>query len=467
VRDASQPGSACPQEASFFGPPSENEDCLYLNVYVPRDAGDNLPVLFWIHGGDFITGQGSDYNGSALAQAGNVIVVSINYRLGIFGFYAHRELARETHDNDAGNYGLQDQQLALRWVRDNIHAFGGDPGSVTIAGESAGGLSVLSHLASPAAAGLFQHAIVQSGGYRLAWPKAGFARMKGADIAGKLGCLTSVVDCMRGKSVTELLAAQGDSTSLQALLMWGPNVSGGILPQQPMKAVLNDDFNRVPVMMGTNHDEGGLFVGVSYGQHDKQITAATYASVIKSVYGSIAAPLVQWKYPLTAYANPDTAFARLFGDSGLSCQSYMIERALASRTTTYVYELNDANAPMVFLPPYDFSYGSTHTSELPYLFPDIHGYIYNLGTAAMDHNQLQLAATMRGMWTQFARHGDPNGTDLPLWFPYVEGNDNFMELAPTAVGMTTGFVKYHHCDFWEPLLRLNAILPPWLTGAVH
>lgn len=157
-------GSACPQYKSAFGPESLEEDCLFLNVYVPKAGEGPFPVMVWIHGGAFVAGSGGpEYDPSRLVAQG-VVVVTINYRLGPLGFLAHRDLTNE-QDGGSGNYGLMDQQLALRWVQDNISTFGGDPNNVTIFGESAGGLSVLSHVVSPKAQGLFQRAIVQSGSY--------------------------------------------------------------------------------------------------------------------------------------------------------------------------------------------------------------------------------------------------------------------------------------------------------------
>ena len=172
TRDATQPGNACPQTAGFLGDPaSDTEDCLYLNVTTPRNTGENkLPVMFWIHGGGFYSGSGSLYGAQRLATEGNVIVVTLNYRLGVFGFLAHPALDGKTHKS--GDYGLEDQQAALRWVHDNAKAFGGDAGNVTLFGESAGGISTCSHLAAPASKGLFQRAIIQSGPCTLEgqWP---------------------------------------------------------------------------------------------------------------------------------------------------------------------------------------------------------------------------------------------------------------------------------------------------------
>jgi para-nitrobenzyl esterase len=257
VRDASQPGPACPQAPNFFGPASCNEDCLSLNVYAPPPGEQLLPVFVWIHGGDFITGQGADYDGAALVEAGHVIVVTLNYRLGVLGFLSHAALGRESADGSSGNYGLMDQQFALQWVRDNIQAFGGDPRNVTVAGESAGGLSILTHLASPTAAGLFQRAIVQSGGYRLAWPSQRDADSAGYKLAKSMGCTMAAAGCLRKLTVVELLDAQerATGTSIGSLLMWGPHVGGDVLPEQPLLAIRNGSFNQVPVLIGTDHED--------------------------------------------------------------------------------------------------------------------------------------------------------------------------------------------------------------------
>lgn len=467
VRDASQPGPACPQLPSPFGPTSDNEDCLYLNVYAPAGTAQDLPVLVWIHGGDFITGQGADFDGSALVETGGIIVVSINYRLGILGFLSHPALDRESADGSSGNYGLLDQQAALRWVRDNIQAFGGDPHKVTVGGESAGGLSTLSHLASPTAAGLFQRAIVESGGFELSWASARNADSAGRKIAAGLGCRVAVARCLRSLTVTQLLTAETDAASLQALLKWGPHVGGAVLPEQPMKAYDDGSASAVPVLMGSNHDEGRLFVGVSFDSQGTPITADNYAATIKSIYGGFATPLVLAAYPLADYANPDTAFATLFGDSGLSCQSGLIERRLARHQPVYVYELADPNAPMIYLPVYDFPYGSTHTSELPYLVPQMQGHENGLGAAVFDADQQQLATTMRQMWARFVASGNPNDAGLPRWMPYRPVDRQVLSLVPPVPVMSDGFAEEHKCRLWDPLLELSAVLPTWLTGAVE
>src|SRR5690349_6433505 len=254
--DASTFGSPCPQTPSAFGIPSSTEDCLFLNVYVPhrktvpeRDLKRKRPVMVWIHGGAFQVGSAGNYDPTKLVTAGDVIVVSINYRLGALGFLAHPALSAESPAGISGNYGILDQQLALRWVQDNIAGFGGDPKRVTIFGESAGGISVHTQLASPLAAGLFRRAIVQSGAV-FAQPTLQAAEALGQHSADALGCSDQTAACLRALSVDDVLANQ--PSGLQTT---SPVIDGVVLPLPLRDAFQNGAFNRVPVMQGSNHDE--------------------------------------------------------------------------------------------------------------------------------------------------------------------------------------------------------------------
>jgi para-nitrobenzyl esterase len=204
-RDASQFANHCPQLASPFGVASTTEDCLYLNVYTqqaaPRGGPLLRPVMVYIHGGAFLTGESDDY-GPRRFLGSNVVLVTINYRLGALGFMANAALAAESPDGSSGNYGLMDQQAALGWVSRNINAFGGDPNNVTIFGESAGGLSVHANLVSPRSKGLFAHAIVESGAYALTQPTLAAAESAGAAYATSLGCGATDLVCLRSQSVS-------------------------------------------------------------------------------------------------------------------------------------------------------------------------------------------------------------------------------------------------------------------------
>jgi para-nitrobenzyl esterase len=215
ARDATQFGAHCPQPDTA-PQPNASEDCLFLNVYVPTDADNpsrallhnqHRPVMVWIHGGANSSGASDFYDPTPLVETGGVLIVTINYRLGALGFLAHPALDGEGHI--AVNYGVIDQQLALRWVHDNIARFGGDPGNVTIFGESAGGLNVTTHLVSPLSAGLFQRAIIESGAYQLNTPSLAASEARGIAFAKQVGCTDQSAACLRSKSLADVLANSG------------------------------------------------------------------------------------------------------------------------------------------------------------------------------------------------------------------------------------------------------------------
>src|SRR5437868_1868363 len=282
VLDATKFAAHCPQPAGAFGQGSTTEDCLFLNVWAPARHGDDRdrghgrdhdrdgdrdddrddlglrPVMVWIHGGALITGESDDYDATLLVEQGNVIVVTINYRLGELGFLAHPALTAESPDRASGNYGLMDQQEALRWVQRNISRFRGDPGRVTIFGESAGGLSVHSHLASPGSAGLFHGAIVESGAYALSQPSLAQAEAAGARFAQLLGCADQSAACLRAAPVSAILAAFAATGTASVI----PDVDGKVLTQTIGNAFATGQLNRVPVIEGPNHDEWRLFVAL-------------------------------------------------------------------------------------------------------------------------------------------------------------------------------------------------------------
>lgn len=469
-RDATQLASACPQAASPFGPASTNEDCLYANIFVPPGSvpTSKLPVFVWIHGGAFVSGTGNDFDGSTLAASGGMVVVTLNYRLGIFGFLAHPDLSLESTPGGSGNFGLQDQQAALAWVRDNITAFGGDPSSVTIAGQSAGGLSVLSHLASPAAKGLFHRAIVQSGTYRLRWTTLQTRETQGKQWATDLGCGQSkVTSCLRAQPVDRLLSLGDTGDSTKNALAWGPVAGAAPLQTQPMITFLGGTFNRVPVLMGNTRDEGQLFTALSFDEQGKSLTADAYPATVKALVGGIAGPLAVQRYPLSKYADPYTAYATLYGDSGLACGGVILQDALSSHTPTQVYELNDPSAGTVYLATRSHAFGSTHTSDVPFLFPVVRGHAGVQSPKVFTADEQVLAQTMRSLWSSFARQGRAGGDHLPTWPLYTSMSEPFLSLeAPTPV-VRTQLGEEHQCSFWKPLLTLAALLPASLTGAPY
>src|SRR6202042_1902086 len=384
VRDATAFGPHCPQPASPFGAASMSENCLYLNVFTPRDdgPGPRHPVMVWIHGGALVTGESNDYDPAPLVADG-VTVVTINYRLGALGFLAHPALPDAK--GQSGDYGLEDQQAALRWVQRNIASFGGDPRNVTVFGESAGGLSTLSQVASPQARGLFQKAIVESGSYNLTQASLSSAESAGEAFAAKAGCAGQTAACLRSLPVSAILANEDTAG-------YTPNINTDVLPESLGTAFATGKFNRVPIINGTNRDEWRLFVALSELEGNP-VTAANYQSMISSTLGvpPAAAAVIAAKYPLSAFPSPSVALGAVGTAAIFACPALTIDQSVSHFVPTFAYEFNDENAPEEFLPPVSFPYGAPHASEIQYLM--------DLPTAAfpgtLSAAQQQLATTMK------------------------------------------------------------------------
>jgi para-nitrobenzyl esterase len=445
IRNTVWPNSTCAQFGAIVtGEPTTStaEDCLYLNVYAPPTLPRRpLPVLVWIHGGAFTGGAGSVYDGAPLAARENVIVVTINYRLGPFGFLALPSLDAES--GFSGDYGLLDQQAALRWVQRNIAAFGGNRHDVTIFGESAGGASVCANMASPGAAGLFQRAIAESGCFLLGQTKQA-AEQTGATLAAKLGCTNPATapPCLRGKPVQDLLNAAGG-----VLGGWGLVSDTPALPLPTATAFQTGRYAHVPLIQGTNHDEGRFFAGFEYDYLGKPITAAEYPQILTAEFGASAAAGIQTTYALSAYPSPDLAYAAVFTDSNFSCPAFQADRA-AWRSGVYGYEFADENAPNDFNVKFSFPLAAAHSTELQYVFgmvPTLH--ILPPFTAA----QSALSAQMMGYWARFAATGDPNGGGAPYWPRFDPARQRIQELVPAAIAPQSGFAAEHHCAFWTTI----------------
>jgi len=407
-------------------------------VYTPPGASSRssraLPVMVWIHGGDLTAGESDDYDPAGLVGDG-MIVVTINYRLGALGFLAHPALATRK-GGSSGDYGLMDQQAALRWVQGNIRAFGGNPRNVTIAGESAGGLSVLAQLVSPAARGLFAKAIIESGSYSPLQPSLATAEASGEAFAAKAGCGSQTAACLRSLPVQTILDDQGAV---------GPNIDAAVLPQSIGTALASGDFSHVPVIDGTNHDEWRLFVAI-FEPLTGQVTAANYQSMIASTasVSPAEAAVVAAHYPLRSYASPAEALGAVGTDAIFACPALTMDRDLSRFTPTFAYEFNDEHAPERFLPPVSgFSYGAAHASELQYLF--------HLNESEfpgpLTPQQQRLSASMQRYWTNFARSGSPSGSGEPAW-PRFGGGQRMVSLVPPTPQVETGFAAEHQCAFW-------------------
>jgi len=425
----------CPQPSGSFGRASTSEDCLYLNVFAPAGArGKHLPVMVWVHGGSLRTGESDDYNPAGLVRDG-VVVVTINYRLGALGFLADAALASRP-GGPAGNYGLMDQQAALRWVQRNIGGFGGNPGEVTLFGESAGGLSTLAQLISSGARGLFQRAIVESGTYELTEQSLATAESAGDAFAAKVGCTSDTAACLRRLPVSTILADQNP-------VGYTPDLDGSVLTQSIKTALASGQFNRMPVIIGTNHDEYRLFVAIIEFL-GRPVTAANYQSMIASTLN--VAPAVASKiaaqYPLSRYPSPPVALGAVGTDAIFACHALTAEQSLARYVPTYAYEFNDENAPQLFLPPAGFPYGAAHASELPYLFSQT-AVPHPAGFSAA---QQQLAAAMKQDWTNLAKTGIP----ATGWPKFTPTSQRMLSLVPPAPQVETDFATQHHCAFWAP-----------------
>jgi para-nitrobenzyl esterase len=444
VLDASEFAPHCPQVATPYGTPSTAEDCLFLNVFTPDKTNHGqphlLPVMFWIHGGGLVVGESDGYDPTRLVAQG-VIVVTINYRLGELGFLAHPALSAESPMGASGNYGLMDQQAAMRWVQRNIRAFGGDADNVTIFGESAGGLSVHSELASPLAAGLFHKAIVESGAYSLSQPSLASAQASGTAFATSAGCASQTAACLRSLSVSAILAAQTAATMV-------PNLDGVVLPLTVQSAFSSGQFNRVPVIEGSNHDEWRLFVAQTEATTGMPLTVAGYIPAIAATLGvslQSAAFIAGVGYPLAAYPSASVALGAVGTDVVFSCNARIAARLLSKFVPTYQYEFNDPTVPMLYFPPVSFPTGTYHASELEYIFDITQTPVpMPVRTPA----QQDLADAMVGYWTRFAHSGDPNSAGAPAWPAYTAMSDQFQSLQQSMPTAKTGFAVDHKCAFW-------------------
>ena len=374
VRDASRPGPACAQLGGFPGDKrSLSEDCLYLNVTTPRHPTHRrLPVMVWIHGDGFFQSSGGIYGAEQLANKGDVVVVTFNYRLGALGFLAHPALDAGAARHLSGNFGLEDQQAALRWVHRNAAAFGGDAGNVTIFGESAGGMSVCTQLAAPGSVGLFQRAIIQSGPCTLRWPYsptwAALPRSNrehlGIALAKQLGCgdTATAASCLRGLPVTKLIELGGSAFGP------GPTVGGGVLPVDPARAIAAGLTPNVPVMQGTTRDEHITFVDAIESMTGEPVTRRNYAEQVAGVFGQDVATKVLARYPL-GDEPPAVTLSTVLTDYAWGCPALQTDRLLARRLPTYAYEFADRHAPWFReADTPDYPTGAYHAGELQYLF---------------------------------------------------------------------------------------------------
>lgn len=449
IFEATRFGPDCAQAGGVMGAASLNEDCLYLNIYAPA-SGDNHPVMVWIHGGAFIGGSGgTNYDPTRLVAEG-VVLVTINYRLGAFGFLAHPALTAE-QGGVSGAYGLLDQKAALEWVQANIANFGGDPNNVTIFGESAGGHSVLALVASPITGGLFHKAIVQSGSLLPEQQSLEEAERLGQAVFAE--CENTA--CLRSLSVEKVLELQAGLSNGIGLVV---NYGSALQPQHSIKSALEaGEFQRVPILAGTNADEYTLFLGIQALDPTKSPPAPEFykpaiASLIGQPVDSLAVSIVAEAYPLSSYNdNVWQALGAIGTDAAFACNALTQAQTLARHNVpVYAYEFADRNAPVTLLPtrpdPAKIELGASHAFELPYIF----GSESLFRARGASEEQVELSQTMIRYWTRFAKNGDPNGDDDLRWpeFNLDEELMQFRTPLPRRIG-SASFDISHHCMIWN------------------
>jgi para-nitrobenzyl esterase len=443
---ATDVGPSCLQApGGLAGSSGQDEDCLRLNIWTPSLSSDaKLPVMVFIHGGAFITGSGGDalYDGARLAEKGQVVVVTINYRLGVFGFLAHPALIAEDPNGSAGNYGLLDQQLALKWVQSNIEAFGGDPANVTIFGESAGAASVCAHMASPLAGGLFQRAIGESGScIMLSTPLLDdpsqsheSAVSLGKRVAEALGCdaAPDAAACLRDKPTKDVLEAVPAKLDLNlSAAQYGPNIDGWVLPIDVGDAFQSGNVTRVPYLSGANKDEGTLFtVGVSVS------TRAELEELIQTSIPDHASEALTL-YPEDKYPNAHDALSALIGDLFLCTQRLQARFMSTVEPKTFFYHFTRENLAGSLT-----GLGAFHGTELPYVF---HNFNFPFIGGAEEE---KLSEAVIGYWTRFAKTGDPNGGAV-TWPAMTEALD-YLDIDATQEAGTN--LNSDVCDAMEPWL---------------
>ncbi|MDE2690032.1 MAG: carboxylesterase family protein [Acidobacteriota bacterium] len=438
-RDATEFSASCWQPlsppGSFYdsGDIERSEDCLYLNVWTGAEHAEAaLPVMVWIHGGGLQTGSGSTllYDGESLANR-DVVLVTINYRLGPMGFLAHAELSAESETGASGNYGILDQVAALQWVQANIAAFGGDPGRVTIFGESAGSWSVNYLTATPLAAGLLHRAIGHSGGIFWPMPQLGEAESEGAGMAKRLGA--SDLTALRAATVEEVYEAAGASELPTFVGIRDDHV----FPRDIYDIFAAGEQNDVDTIVGFNSDEGTALFAAPAG-----ITVADYRDALAGTYGEHADAM------FAVYPAEDDEQARVAAYENTADQFFAWQMRTWARLQSHTGEQPIRMYYFSRVPPWDEAetYGSYHAAEIVYAFDNLHksrelgGDEIGPFNHAWDDTDRALADTMASYWVNFATSGDPNGDGLPDWPVYDPDADGVLELGD-KIGVIQGLLK--------------------------
>lgn len=446
------------RQATAFSPPCPqvddngavigNEDCLYLNVWKPlaASAGANLPVMVFVHGGGNTQGSASKlldgfplYDGQRLAERGQVVVVTLQYRLGALGFLVHPALAAENPQRVSGNYGLLDQIAALGWVQRNIRAFGGDPSRVLLFGQSAGALDTCMLVTSPLARGLFSRALMESGSCNA--KSAAERANEGELLVAAVGCGRSAnpTACLRQLNAATLVRAV-DTSPVSSLgivtTVFGPNVDGYVLPVAPIDALDSGQHNPVSFVIGANADETSTF-GIPI-----TLTEDEYQLAVQTVFDPSQTDAVLAQYPVNAYGSPRDALVAATTDAQFVCPARRIARSAANHQNPPVFRYFFTHG--LNNPAGGFSEAG-HGVDLLFVFQQM-GVDPSYSPTAEDQ---ALESAMLGYWTRFAATGDPNGGQAINWPQYAADADPYLELA-TPIRSGTG-VRTAQCDFWDGL----------------
>jgi para-nitrobenzyl esterase len=458
IRSIAEWGPRCVQSNRLgdFDPLNKrmDEDCLYLNVWTPARSPNQsqlLPVMVWIHGGSNLNGAGSqpEFDGSHLARKG-VVVVTINYRLDVFGFLAHPELTKESGTNSSGNYGLLDQIAALRWVRRNIRTFGGDPNQVTLFGESAGAFDVSLLMASPLTKGLFTRVIGESGGALTTIAAFGpkplqIGEQDGVKFVRAMG-VNSIVE-LRAKSAQEILEAVIKNPITYAFGV----VDGYVVPEHPVLIYAQGKHNDVPLLVGWNADEGSLFAARVKLPPD----APLYADRIRAQFKDQADTALKLYPPGSTPQQEAESLTALLGDQIIAYGSWAwAERAATSgRSPVYRYYFTrrPPGAPELSIYPLTAP-GVYHFAEILYVFDNLHV----MSGWPWETDDRRLADAMSSYWTNFAKIGDPNGQGLPQWLAYKPGGGGQVLELGKLIGLHAEPNRDRY-EFFDALYRKTAV----------
>ncbi len=434
---ATKYGKECLQYGMALTPPknpSGAEDCLFLNIWQPASsASGKKAVMFFIHGGGFVLGSGSQefYEGSNLASKGDVIVVTINYRLNIFGFLTHPGV--KDADGRFGNYGLLDQIAALKWVNENIGDFGGDAKNITIFGESAGGMSVGALLVSPLAKGLFQKAAIHSGPALLLTKTAASEQNASINAAAQLGCpdITNAASCLRAIDAKKIITTIKPFSPLMSnseITMgfpMNPIADGYVLPEIPYKMYAKGAADKgVKLLIGSNKDEATLFTAKEEVTTKEQLgtTLKADADKVRATFGvDIYSPELISYYPVSDYPTPKAAYNELVGDVAFLCPSRILANFFVDgQPDTYVYYFQRPLATTGFLK----DFGAFHGAELAFVFGNF--VFFGMDTSSPENSAL--ADKMIEIWSTFAKTGTPGASGLPAWPKYNKTTQPYMIL---------------------------------------